>query len=250
MSIQFNDTSNFKGLVQLYEKETGQNQGDVSNSTTKLKAFAADANIALDYLWNIGLRSDGGWQIDDTNHTDFPERTMTLTSGTRRYLLHSFTADAGTNLMLEVQKVFVKDPTGVYQEMERVNVQGQLDETSSFTDGQALSGTPYRYDATGGYIDLDPVPDYTLAPGIKVLIKREPAYFASTDTTKKAGIHGSLHPYLYLKPAYDYARRNNMPTTNELLRQVKEMEQVIEDTFMRRGWGDRNIIQNTPIEYM
>lgn len=233
MSLPFSDTTTLKGAVQLFELEIGANQGDISGNSTKLKQFTADANVALDYVWNIGLRADGGWQIDDSNHTDYPERTMTLTSGTRRYALSSFTADAGTNLMLEVYKVFVKNPSGIYVEMEPVDVQ-KGDNVDSFTSGSGATGTPTRYDKTGIWLDLDPIPNYTVSAGIKVLINREPAYFTSADTTKKPGIPGGLHPYIYLKPALDYARRNSLPSYDRLRAEVMEMEQTIRETFSDR----------------
>lgn len=234
MSLVFSDTSTFKGLVQIYEKEIGASQGDVSGSTTRLKAFAADANLALDDVWSIGIRASGYFQLDDTNQSDYPERFMTLTSGTRRYALSSLTADAGSNLLLEIYKVFIKDPSGVYIELSPVDVQSS-DDVTSFTDGQDVQGTPYRYDKTGNYIDLDPVPNYTQSTtGIKVLINREPSYFAYTDTTKKAGIPGNLHRYLAIKPAYDYARAHNLQNWKLLQFEVEKMERIIGETFGQR----------------
>lgn len=242
MSLPFNDTSTLKGLVQIYEKEIGAEQGEVSGSTTKLKAFTADANLAFDDLINIALEADGTWQFDDTNQSDYPERTMTLTSGTRRYAISAFTADAGANLPLEIHKVFIKNPLSAYVEIYPVDVQSQSG-TESFTDGLNTSGTPYRYDKTGGFIDLDPVPNYTISQGIKILVTREPAYFTSSDTTKKPGIPGSLHKYLALKPAFDYARRHNLPNKQDLMLEVLKMEQIIADTYSSRNADEKPTLQ-------
>lgn len=251
MSIQFSDTSTYKGLVQLYEQEIGVGVGDISGSTTKLKQFTADANIALDSFWNIALKADGGWQFDDTNHTDFPERTMTLTSGTRRYALTSLTADAGSNLMLEIYKVFVKNSSGVYMEIEPVDVQSDDSyATESFTDGQNVAGTPYRYDKTGNYIDLDPVPNYTQAAGIKVLLNREAAYFASTDTTKKAGVPGTLQKYFYLFPAREYARRKSLANVDRLTQEVLLLEKEITAFFSKRAQDERHVMTHKRIQYI
>ncbi len=251
MSIQFSDTTTYKGLVQLYEQEIGANLGDVSGSTTKLKQFTADTNIAFDSFLNIALKADGGWQFDDTNHTDFPERTMTLTSGTRRYALTSFTADAGSNLMLEIYKLFIKNPAGVYVEIDPVDVQtSDPYATESFTDGQARSGTPYRYDKTGNYIDLDPVPNYTQSAGIKVLINREASYFASSDTTKKAGVPGIFHHYFYLHPAREYARRKSLPNYNLIALEVAKLEIEIQKYFSHRAEDERHVITGKRINYI
>lgn len=249
MSLVFNDTSTFRGLVQIYEKEIGANQGDVSGSTTKLKAFTADANLAMDEVITIAKNASGGWQPDDTNHTDYPERTMTLTSGTRRYKLSSLTADAGTNLLLGLYKLFVKDSNGIYREMQHADVQSDSD-VDGFADGQNIQGTPYRYDITGDFIDLDPVPNYTFAPGIKLLINREPAYFVYTDTTKKAGFPGNLHRYLAIKPAYDYARIHAPNLVKGLAGEVAQMRADITEEFSRRNRDAKTVIEGTSIEYI
>ena len=248
MSLVFSDTSTYKGLVQLYEQEIGVTVGDVSGSTTKLKQFTADVNIALDNVLNIGLKAEGEWQFDDINHTDYPERTMTLTSGTRRYALSSFTADAGSNLMLQIYKVFVKDTNGVYIELEPANVQSDND-TQSFSDGQNVSGIPTRYDKTGNYIDLDPVPNYTQSTGIKILISREASYFVYTDTTKKAGIPGIYQRYLYLFPAREYARRKGLSSQDRLSIEVAKLEQDIAWYFSTRAKDERPALTARPISF-
>lgn len=233
MSLVFNDTSTFRGLVQIYEKEIGADQGDISGNTARLKAFTADVNLALDDLVAIAMQADGTWQFDDTNQTDYPEITKTLTSGTRRYAFSTFTADAGGNLMLEIFKVFIKNPSGTYVEIKPVDVQTQ-DGLSTFTDGLNAGGQPTRYDKTGGWIDLDPVPNYTISAGIKLLINREASYFVYTDTTKKAGVSGTLHRYLAIKPAYDYARIHSLDCEKSLLREVLMLEKKVGDVFSKR----------------
>lgn len=249
MSIQFNDTSTYKGLVQLYEQEIGVSLGDVSGSTTKLKQFAADVNIAWDDYLNFVFKYDGGWQFDDSNHTDFPQRTMTLTSGTRQYALASFTADAGANLMLDIHKVFVKNQSGIYEEIYRVDKMKD-DDVENFDDGNNVQGTPTRYDVTGGYLTLDPVPNYTQSTGIKVLVRREPAYFASTDTTKKPGCIGTHHKYFYLKPALEYAGRHSLANYEDIFRKVKELENDIKETYTRRDQEQKKIMTPCKIQYL
>jgi len=252
LSIQFSDTSTYKGLVQMYEKEIGKEYGDISGSTVKLKSFTADANMAVDSFMDIALRADGSWNVDDTNHTDFPERKMTLTSGTRRYAISSFTADAGQNLPLDIFKVYVKNPDGIYVEIEPVDVQSDIG-MQSFTDGQAVAGTPYRYDKTGNWLDLDPVPDYTLAEGIKILINREASYFASTDTTKKAGFPGLYHRYFYLHPAREYARIHGLASHDRIALEVAKLERDIEARFARRakdGRGKDNVMTMRRIQHI
>lgn len=220
MSAVFNDTTNLKGLVQLYEKEIGANQGDVSGNTTKLKEFAAGANQALDDFWAFAIPASGTWQLDDSNQTDYPIITANLVANQRDY---SFTVDGSSNLILEIYKVFVANASGIYSEIFPVDVQSE-ENTSSFTDGQNATGTPTRYDKTSNGIFLDPIPSASVTNGLKVYINREASYFTSGDTTKKPGVPGILHKYFYLKPALDYARRNSLANLPRIEAEVLKME--------------------------
>lgn len=243
MSAQFNDTTNYKGLVQLYEKEIGANRGDVSGDTNRLKEFTADVNIALDDFWNIAIPASGTWQIDDSNHTDYPIITTNIVANQRDY---PFTTDEGGNLILDVYRVFVltsATATG-YVEIFPVDAQSDL-YTEGLTDGQNSTGAPCTYDKTANSIFLDPVPSYNATNGLKLYINREASYFTYTDTTKKPGVPGILQKYLYLKPAAEYARRNNLTNADRLAVEVAKMEGIqgrpgmIEEYFSYRARDER-----------
>lgn len=222
MPIPFNipNSDTEEGLVQLYEDEIGAKRGDVSGNATLLNKFKAQVNSALGDFWTIALPAAGTWQLDDANQSDDPTATTALVANQRDY---RFNTDGSGNSMLEVYRVFVANASGIFTEIFPVDVQSQSS-TSTFTDGQNGTGTPTRYDKTADGIFLDPVPSYSLAGGLKVYFSRTPSYFASTDTTKKAGIPALFHKYLYLKPAFAYARRNSSANFNALKEIVEEME--------------------------
>lgn len=247
MSLQFNSSSPW-GLVQHFEEKIGANQGDVSASTTKLKRFTALANVALDEVKTLARNAAGAWQHDDSNHTDYPERTMNLVSGTRRYKLSSLTADAGTNLLLGIYKLYVADADGIFRELQQVDVQNDPD-LEGFYDGQDQAGTPYRYDIVGDWLDLDPVPNYSVTGGIKVEVDREPKYFVFGDTTAKAGIAGNLHPYLYLKPAYEDALIHSPNLVKGLQMEVEKMERNIIEEYSRRNRNHSPALEGQSLEY-
>ncbi len=104
MSLQFNDITTLKGAVQIFELETGQNQGDVSGNTTKLKQFCADFNLALDDFFNIGFETAGNFQLDDANHTKLAIIYANLVSSQRDY---SFNVDEQGNKILEFYRLFI-----------------------------------------------------------------------------------------------------------------------------------------------
>lgn len=235
MSIVFNDTTNYKGLVQLYEREIGADRGSVSGNTAKLKEFTADVNLALDDFTETAIRTSGTWQFDDSNQTDYPIITTDLVSGQRDY---SFTVDGSGNLILDIYKVLVADSSGTFREVEAVDAQSE-DDTSGFWDGADVGGTPLRYDKTANGIFLDPIPNFNYTDGLKVYINREASYFTDTDTTKKPGVPGLFHKYFVLRPAQDYARRNNLANQDKIQEQVLRMEEWIGDYFARRPRDER-----------
>lgn len=224
MSIPFSDTSTYKGLIQIYEKEIGAKLGDISGNSTKLKEVTADINLAYDeFVW-MAIRYSGLWQFDDSNQTDYPIITTSLVASQRDY---AFTTDGSSNLILDVYRVLVKDTSGVYQEIKQKD-QNQNDSntnnTISFVDGNNTTGTPTAYDILGNSIFLDPIPSYNSSAGLKVFVNREPSYFISSDTTKKPGVPGIFHKYFALKAALDYARRNTLSNYQNLLAEVLRYE--------------------------
>lgn len=235
MSIPFNDTSTYAGLVQMYEKEIGANRGDISGDTNRLKEFTADTRLAFDSFWAIALPASGKWQLDDNNNSDYPIITADLVSGQRDY---GFTLDGSSNIILDIYRVMVANSSGRYEEILPVDQQSDGD-VSTFYDGQNSSGTPIRYDKTANGIFLDPIPNYNYTAGLKVFINREASYFTYTDTTKKAGVTGIFHRYFVIKPALDYARRNSLASYLRLEAEVAKMEEAIRYHYAGRDRGTR-----------
>ena len=253
---QFSDTSTYKGLIQLYEKETGFNRGDISSDTNKLKEVTADINVTLDEFTEIAIKASGMWQWDDSNQTDYPIIKTALTSGQRDY---PFTTDGSGNIILEIYKVAIlpSSTATLYEEISPIDPQSDynaIDLIAENTNG----GSPYQYDKTANSIFLDPIPNYTVASGLKVYINREASYFISSDTTKKAGIPGIFHEYLALKPALKYAGRKKLANYNDLLRRViayegdesRRIQGKIIEYFGRRERDVRNTLTPESIDYL
>lgn len=254
MSIKFSDTTNKNGLVQFFEREIGANPGDVSGNATRLQAFTADVNVAMDDFVALAIRSSGTWQFDDSNQSDYPIITTDLKAGQRDY---TFTTDGSGNLILEIYRVFIKNQAGVYQEVYPIDAQSDAN-TQSLTDGRETQGTPYRYDKTANGFFVDPVPSYDSTAGVKAYINREATYFASIDTTKKPGVPGIFHKYFYLKAAYAYAARKGMEIAGGRLRngaftgllmQVNDLESQIADYFGERERDVRHRLTTKPVGF-
>jgi hypothetical protein len=230
MSIQFSNTTTKAGIIQKIEQYCGFNDGDISGNSTRLAQFTGDVNLAVDQVFHIAFQAGGTWQFDDSNHTDYPIITTNIVSGQRDY---SFTSDSNGNLILDVYKVFVADSTGLFSEVLPVDVQSGA--PSNYTDGLNTGGNPNTYDKTANSIFLDPIPNYNYTAGLKVYINREGSYFATTDTTKKAGFAGLYHEYLALRPSYFYCLRNKIfDLAERYKREMMEMEEAIADYYKAR----------------
>lgn len=231
MSLAFNDTTNLKGLCQVYEREIGVERGFITGNNDRLKELTTDVNLALDEFLSLAFRADGTWQFDDSNHTDFPIITTNLVASQRDY---TFTTDEQGNLVLEIDKVLVADSGGTFHEVKPVDTQTQSD-TNGFWNGSNTTGSPTAYDKTANGIFLDPIPNYNYTNGLKVYINREASYFTYTDTTRKPGVPGHLHRYFAIRPAYDYARRKNLANVQNLANELMQLEMNIEEHFAHRN---------------
>lgn len=247
MSLTYNDTTNYKGVVQIYEKEVGLSNGAVSGNTTLLKELTADVNQSLDDFFSIALPASGDWQLDDSNQTSYPIVTANLVQGQRDY---PFTTDSDGNLILDIYKVLIL-PTAtatLYQPLGVIDAQSE--DWNGIQVNLLTQGVPYQYDKTANGIFLDPIPSYNATSGLKVYINREASYFAYTDTTKKPGVPGLFHRYFAIKPAMEYARRKNLKVYAGLYREVLQMEVAIKAYFGKRDRDAEHRITMEPTVFI
>lgn len=254
MSVQFNDVSTLKGLVQIYEREMGYDDGFVSGNTTRLKKFAADVNMAWDDYVSIALRSSGTWQYDDSNHTDYPIIKTNIVQGQRDY---TFTTDKGGNLILDIYRVSILPSATDTKYTDITPIDEQSGAETALNTEDTTQGVPRFYDKTGNAIRFDVFPSYSATNGLKVYINREASYFTSSDTTKKPGCPGIHHRYFALKPALDGARHGDLARYNRIREEVVSFEGdeekgvmgSIERYFSRRSRDERPQITNRPIQF-
>lgn len=243
MSLQYNDTTNRKGIIQSLERKLGFNAGDISGSTAKMLDFTAEINTDLDYIYDLIFQSNTKWQFDDSNHTNYPIITTNIVSGQRDY---TFTTDSGGNLILDVFRVVRATPAGVFEDIKVVDQEtannGNSD-TSTFVDGQNTGGTPTAYDKTANGIFLDPVPNYNYTNGLKVYINREGSYFTTSDTTKKPGFAGTFHEILPLRTAWRYATEKSLPIAKGLGEQYMVMEMALKNYYGNRERDSKRNMQ-------
>ena len=154
----FNDTSNMQGLVQAYEDYTDLGENIVSGVTTNLKRATRNMNIANRILWADIFHSYGGWQYDDSNQTNLPSATDTLTSGQSTYALPT---DARA-----VRAVEVKNTGGVWNKLIPLS-EDQIQSGSALGEFQKTSGQPRYYTLVGRTVKVFPASNYTQAASLE-----------------------------------------------------------------------------------
>lgn len=221
----------YTNLVAQIRKRTGNTTTDDYSASD----LTTDINLAYDRALSLIFKADGRWQFDDSNHTDYPIITTNLVAGQRDY---SFTTDEQGNLILDIYKVMIKDQNEVFVELDPVDQQardGIENPIASMVSGTDLQGTPDKYDKTANGIFLDLVPSYNSTGGLKIWINREPLYFTTSDTTKKAGFAGIFHEYLVVRPAWIYATDHNLKNVNALRDEMLLLEQEIVKYYSKRN---------------
>jgi hypothetical protein len=238
----FNDTTTKNGLIQLCEKWANLGDAGISGDSSLLARFTADINAAYDEILPLIFSSDAKWQWDDPNHTKYPLATTNLVSGQADYAI---VADEQGNSVLEIRKLYVMDPSGIYREMQAVDAQTDIDAASILAEASTNVGTPRRYDKIGPSVFLDPIPNYAAAAGVRAVFSRTPSYFASTDTTKTPGIP-ILHQLLALIPSRDYVaihKPENTVLLQTINSKIAEEKGDLRNFLSKRAKDERTVLR-------
>lgn len=248
MSLQYSDTTNYRGILQTIEDELGFKRADITGNTVLLKNFTSLVNLTWDDYLQIALPASGTWQFDDSNFTDYPVIKANLVDGQEDY---TFTTDEGGNLILDIYKVAIlpSATSTLYEEIYPIDQQTR-DHAPDLVSETTAKGVPRQYDKTANAVILTPTPSYNATNGIKIYINREASYFTTTDATKKPGCPGIHHKYFALKPALDYARRHSMSSEVSLRNEVQLMERAIKEYFGKRSKDDVPVIRHKKINYI
>ena len=237
--MQYSDTSNRTGLVELLEDLTTTQSA--TDSSYPLATKTRDINNAFSYYMSLAIRACGRWQVDDTNQTDYPIVTFDLVSGQDNY---AFDRDGSTpsNQMIELHKLRIKDANGKF--FEPTQIDRREFDISQFQD---ITGVPEYYDITSNGIIFYPTPNYNSDEGAEMYVSRMPTRFTTSDTTKKAGIPEMFHEYLAIRPAYFYCLTNGLKQAVSLGNEMLRMEENIKHYYAERNKGERNIMSPEPI---
>jgi len=208
MSVTFNDTSTYQGLVQHLKFVSGQDALSIEDATRLI-------NFALDDYSHIALTASRRWKFDDQTNTDFPIATATLNSNEASIPLET------TFLMID--EVQITDDTGAYVKLLPID-EAEADRKEVLATQYATDGMPLYYDYDSHSLFVYPQSSSTRT--IKVLYRRAMEHFDTSDTTATVGVPRIHQEYLALKASYSLALRNNDPGLPALKREIQEWEGV------------------------
>lgn len=246
MAMQFYESANGTGIVDLL--------GDLTSSSLTSYSLAKrtrDINNAYANFLMLAQRYAGRTQVDDTNQDGYPIVKYNIVSGQRDYLI-TVDGEATPNQIQDIMRVeCAGDSTGVLKELSPFDMS---DERTSLGTAIAETGSPERYDKFAGALWLDKTPNFnstasTTSGGLWIWVNRTPEYFTTSDTTKKPGIPDQFHEYLAYRPAYLFAARHGLPSTNAYLNFLTRMEADMKDYYGLLNKDDRKFISSEPISF-
>lgn len=224
--MEFSNTSTKNGIIQDCEFWLfASNYGQISNDANLLSTFTSLTNRALDSVVTKILESDDRWQFDDTNYTDYPIATTDIVLNQKDYVL---SVDH-----IKITRVEIKDSNGNWTKLMPFDLVDTTQARDEFMNG---TGIPLYYDKIANSLFLYPQSNYSQSASLRVYFQREPDYFISTDTTKKAGFPNILHRIIPIKACYDYAVANTLTDKVAVLQsEILKREIEIEKFFGRRN---------------
>src|SRR3990167_1354149 len=167
-----------------------------------------NANLALERVSMLIMRSDARWKWRDSNKTGLNFVLTNLVSGQEDYSI------ATTHL--KIVGVRYKNAQGDYI---RLIPRDRRDLSDS--ERNADAGTPLTYDLDGFSVFLNPKPAaaaITTTDGLELEVQQGADLFLVTDTTKSPGFASQFHRLRSLYAALDYTETNDLESRSAKIR--------------------------------
>lgn len=175
------------------------------------------------------LRDRGTLEFDDSNYSDLPVATFSITAGTREYKI---TVDENSNAIYSKHKVAVlKD--GVYKDVPRLQI-GEGNQDDMLNKDSDSAEVPTGYYEIGSTIVFTDMPS-TSTTG-KVWFDRALDFLTSSDTTKVPGFPQTYHNLACLRTALKYEHLNDS-MFNKISRLIQREEENLQQ-FEENRRGD------------
>lgn len=225
---------------------------DTSDTSYPRLDKTREVNEALKSLNGEIIFSDGNWQMDDPNNTDYPRGTTTLVEGQQ---LYSFATE-----YLSIEMVEILDVNGIYRKiipLDPSELGGQSPDEYFGEDssGNPNKGFPLYYDKVGRHMRLYPAPaatSVTLAAGIRISFQRNPVVFTAVSTTADDTTEPGLaieHDILAYMAALPYCQNYKKDRVNEYKLEIEQKKKRILKSYARREQDSRKRATMKPISF-
>ena len=200
--MQFSDTSNKNGVLQVCESLAGLGDGGITGNTLLLKNFVNYVNIAVAEVRDATMEVDASWKADDYNYTNISHAPITLVAGQRDYEMPVAATGNNVATLLRVNGIYILSGG------ERVYLRAmESNESPSTTNG---APTAFYFDGKSIFFECPPdatfVSTYT---SFYVDYARLDDPFVSTDTTQQPGFLGTYHHILAFRAVSLYELKPN-----------------------------------------
>ena len=246
--MQFFDDTNKQGVCQLIDDLCDSDD----TSFPRIKK-TREVNRSFFQLGGEIIVSDGRWQFEDPNQTDYPRGTFALVEGQQLYSLDT------EYLMIEMIEILDKDGF-TYRKIKPIDHSqlGDLspDEYFGITAANTpTKGFPTYYDKNGRHLRLYPAPagtDVTLTAGLRVTFKRNPKTFTVTTgtgaDTREPGLRG-YHEILAYMSSIPYCMKYKKDRVVMYQNEVERLKKLLLKLYKFSEPDVRKIITGKPILY-
>lgn len=222
-TLEFNDTTDFQGLVQGVDFECGTDRNDYP-----LVDLVRNINFGLDYI-KMYLAKRGG----SVQSVESVTESFDVTSGTTKEI-----TIAGN--FMSVIEVSIDDDGGTVTKPELFDPEA---EGETLEEMQEESGTPLRYTQEGQKIKFDKTFDFTKVGAIKVKILPFPTFFDSADTSETADLPRSASEALILYASYKWLDIYQRERGNTVLGRLNDILDRVVGYQNRLNPGQTNAIR-------
>lgn len=211
--MKFYDTSNtHDSLVHKAWNLVGKDL-----SSYPLANLAANANIWVSNILGWIFETEGMWEHDDPNYTDFPITTFDLVDNQQDYSLAGATLTSSVSTMLKLFGVSVKSSAGLWSKLTQVNWHEIPGDRAEYKKNK---GMPDEYDVVGNSVFMYSPPSSTactLTAGGKFYFTRAQDIFTAADTTQEPPFVSLYHAAVAYGMGYEFALEKDLDIKNELL---------------------------------
>lgn len=243
--MQFNDTSNYDGLIQDCEDWTGLGRGQISGDTATLKQFTRLINNRYDMYHMLLLSSQDEWDFDDINYTDYPLLTGSLVADQQDYTF------AQSDDVIKIKRIEVSYDGGTtWQRANPLDINEIGGSTAGSNDiSQQFDKTKPYYDLEANTVRLYPVPDANSTNGLKIWVHRNVEKFTTADTTQQPGFDRAFHPLLSMGASMDWAIMKSKDVRGDLQVRLREMEALFTDHYGRKQLERLTVLRPSFVDY-